>query len=245
MPTCLATRESRPCDKAATMTTPVLLCDEHRLQVASIVTSEVMASAIAKIRTRRLISDADSHLIASASSTGIPASEHHGATTYFLVNGGRVKIGHTKTLSTRLRALSLNEDSLLLLLHGGPALERALHLKFDTYRVGDSEWFELSPEIVHFIASKQPQVPAEYVTRKNRRRKPAADRPKRTRRPMADWVELAGPVFHEEFERLHRQPTGDEFAEAIKKAKLGTVSASTAKNIRTEILDRAPLPTLD
>jgi hypothetical protein len=65
------------------------------------------------------------------------------------------------------------------------------------------------------------------------------------RRSMTEWVELAGPVFHAEFERLRRQPTGDEFAEAIKKARLGTVSASTAKNIRAEILDRAELPVLD
>lgn len=65
------------------------------------------------------------------------------------------------------------------------------------------------------------------------------------RRSMTEWVDLAGPVFHAEFERLRRQPTGDEFAEAIKKARLGTVSASTAKNIRAEILDRAELPALD
>lgn len=69
---------------------------------------------------------------------------------------------------------------------------------------------------------------------------------KRTaRRSMTEWVDLAAPVFHAEFERLRRQPTGDEFAEAIKKARLGTVSASTAKNIRAEILDRAELPVLD
>jgi hypothetical protein len=62
---------------------------------------------------------------------------------------------------------------------------------------------------------------------------------------MDEWVELAGPIFHEEMERLRRQPTGYEFAAAIKAKGLGTVSASTAKNIRTEILDRTPLPSLD
>jgi hypothetical protein len=62
---------------------------------------------------------------------------------------------------------------------------------------------------------------------------------------MDEWVNLAGPVFHDEFQRLHRQPTGEEFAAAIEKAKLGTVSASTAKNIRTRILDETPLPALD
>jgi hypothetical protein len=54
---------------------------------------------------------------------------------------------------------------------------------------------------------------------------------------MEEWVELAGPVFHSEFTRLRRQPTGDEFATAIELAGYGAVSASTAKNIRTAILD--------
>jgi uncharacterized protein DUF2637 len=75
--------------------------------------------------------------------------------------------------------------------------------------------------------------------------RPGVSRKRNGRRSMTEWVELAGPVFHAEFERLRRQPTGDEFAEAIKKARLGTVSASTAKNIRAEILDRAELPALD
>jgi hypothetical protein len=61
---------------------------------------------------------------------------------------------------------------------------------------------------------------------------------------MDRWVSLAAPIFHAEFVRLRRQPTGTEFAAAIKKARLGTVSASTAKNIRAEILDREPLPGL-
>jgi hypothetical protein len=63
-----------------------------------------------------------------------------------------------------------------------------------------------------------------------------------TRRPMDEWVELAGPVFHEEFRQLRRQPTGPEFATAIANAGLGTVSASTAKNIRQAVLDSEPLP---
>lgn len=77
--------------------------------------------------------------------------------------------------------------------------------------------------------------------RRQQRTRPVA----KNRRSMDEWVELAGPIFHAEFERLQRQPTGYEFAAAIKKAKLGNPSPSTAKNIRTEILDRSPLPSLD
>jgi hypothetical protein len=78
---------------------------------------------------------------------------------------------------------------------------------------------------------------------KRRRRSRSGGR--KPRRSMTEWVDLAAPIFHAEFDRLQRQPTGAEFAEAIKKAGLGAPSASTAKNIRTEILDRAPLPSLD
>jgi hypothetical protein len=68
---------------------------------------------------------------------------------------------------------------------------------------------------------------------------------KAPRRSMGDWVEVAGPIFHAEFKRLRRQPTASEFATAIDTAGLGRVSDSTAKNIRTEILDRTDVPALD
>lgn len=65
------------------------------------------------------------------------------------------------------------------------------------------------------------------------------------RRSLDEWVEVASPVFHAEFARLRRNPTANEFATAIKAARLGDVSDSTAKNIRAEILDRTELPVLD
>jgi hypothetical protein len=65
------------------------------------------------------------------------------------------------------------------------------------------------------------------------------------RRSMDEWVALTEPVFHAEFKRLKRNPTASEFATAIDKAGHGKPSDSTAKNIRTEILDRAELPSLD
>jgi hypothetical protein len=81
--------------------------------------------------------------------------------------------------------------------------------------------------------------------RQQRRTPAVAKKAANGRRSMDEWVELATPIFHAEFERLQRQPTGYEFAAAIKRAKLGSPSPSTAKNIRSEILDRAPLPSLD
>lgn len=74
---------------------------------------------------------------------------------------------------------------------------------------------------------------------------PTAKKTASKRRSLDEWVADAGPVFHDEFARLRRNPTATEFATAIQKAGLGKVSDSTAKNIRAEILDRAPLPELD
>jgi hypothetical protein len=80
-----------------------------------------------------------------------------------------------------------------------------------------------------------------------RRQRPPRPVAKKTpgRRSLDEWVEVAGPVFHAEFQRLRRNPTANEFATAIKAARLGDVSDSTAKNIRAEILDRTELPALD
>lgn len=80
-----------------------------------------------------------------------------------------------------------------------------------------------------------------------RRRNPArpAAGKKAPRRSLSEWVDLAAPIFHAEFDRLKRMPTANEFATAIRDARLGIVSDTRAKSIRAEILDRAPLPSLD
>lgn len=75
--------------------------------------------------------------------------------------------------------------------------------------------------------------------------KTAAKKAASTRRSMDEWVTLTEPIFHAEFARLRRNPTASEFATAIANAGHGRPSDSTAKNIRTEILDRAELPSLD
>lgn len=68
---------------------------------------------------------------------------------------------------------------------------------------------------------------------------PAPSGKRRKRRPMDEWVELAGPIFTEEFHKRRKQPNAREFADAIELAGYGAVSESTAKNIRTAILDHA------
>lgn len=90
--------------------------------------------------------------------------------------------------------------------------------------------------------------PAKTTASRAARKKATASRPagkKAPRRSLTEWVDIASPIFHAEFARLRRQPTANEFATAIDAAGLGRVSDSTAKNIRTEILDRAEVPALD
>lgn len=88
-------------------------------------------------------------------------------------------------------------------------------------------------------------APAKTTARKRANTAPSRPGKKAPRRSLSEWVDLAGPVFHAEFARLRRQPTANEFATAIDAAGLGKVSDSTAKNIRTEILDRTDIPALD
>lgn len=88
-------------------------------------------------------------------------------------------------------------------------------------------------------------APAKTAARKRANTAPSRPGKKAPRRSLSEWVDLAGPIFHAEFARLRRQPTANEFATAIDAAGLGKVSDSTAKNIRTEILDRTDVPALD
>lgn len=157
---CEVTTESGACPHPPTLTKPLPLCEEHKIAVALAVVPDLLAGALVEIRadhynTARPLSEELAHVIDSATAAASPTRANHPALVYFLLNGGRVKIGHTRGLSARVRALSLREEAVVLLLHGGPSLERALHQKFARDRIGGSEWFELSADMVGFIARKQ------------------------------------------------------------------------------------------
>lgn len=193
---CAATNHGQPCSEPPTMVEPVPLCDEHKVQVALLVTPEVLTAVLAEIRLSRHhhegqpVPSAEAGLIRDAQHRDMPEVERHESLVYFLANGGRVKIGYTKSLVNRLRALSLRSDAVLLLLAGGQPLERALHLKFRTCRIGDSEWFELSPEVVDFIASKK-QKPLTSKNRRPMRFGSPARRPRRTRDQIRAELQMA------------------------------------------------------
>ncbi|MGW2706907.1 GIY-YIG nuclease family protein [Streptomyces sp. NPDC001340] len=147
------------CGEAASVRRPVPLCGEHALEVALVVVPKVLSTALSEVRARnedgtRPLSDAAAHVVSSAQPATWPDTERHSSLVYFVANGGRVKIGHTKGVAARIRALSLRPSAVMLLLHGGASLERALHEKFASHRIDDTEWFELAPPIVCFIGTK-------------------------------------------------------------------------------------------
>ncbi|GAA3032371.1 hypothetical protein FHS39_002570 [Streptomyces olivoverticillatus] len=155
---CQALHDDGPCARNATLLTPVRLCDEHKLTVAAAVVQEALAAALRDtLISGRALEPRAALMLAEAQAAPMPTVDPHSVLVYFLANGGRVKIGFTKSIFSRVRSLSLRDDAVLLLLNGGAELERALHAKFAEHRVADSEWFELAPDVVHFVASKRPK----------------------------------------------------------------------------------------
>lgn len=73
--------------------------------------------------------------------------------TYVIRSGGFVKIGIAHDIELRFRALlSMNPHDLecLVVLPGGRALERSLHLRFAAHRHRD-EWFRVEGELAAWI----------------------------------------------------------------------------------------------
>lgn len=142
---CVAHADGQPCDREPAMTAPVALCDVHRLQVALAVVPEVLRGQLASAAQPVAISQL--------------LQGPHDPIVYFIAHGQRVKIGFTGNLKKRVTALALRPDSILLALDGGLDLERALHVRFDAERVDDTEWFELTPRIRHYIKGREGETP--------------------------------------------------------------------------------------
>lgn len=160
--TCLADDEGRHCTREVIATRPVPLCHAHRIEIALTVVPELLRNGLETALTSGP-AGLTTHDELTASAVAVHPegllSGVHDSVVYFIANGGRVKIGYTTNLKSRLSALALRSDSVLLTLQGGPELERALHARFAAYRNGNTEWFELSPEIFRY-ASGRPSAPA-------------------------------------------------------------------------------------
>jgi hypothetical protein len=252
---CAADDDGRACHRLVVMTRPVPLCGPHKAEVALAIVPDLLRDQLATAHRDAAsgISTVRDDLVTSARMVPhLPFLDggQHDTVVYFIANGGRVKIGFTTNLKSRLSSLALRTDSVLLTLAGGPDLERALHAHFQAHRDGNTEWFELAPTIFRYITARQglgapdrPEAAEQHVTvvRRTRKARPGKKAP---RRSPAEWVELASPVYFEELNRLGRQPTAVEFSEAINRARLGRIAPTTAKKIRADILDRADVPAL-
>lgn len=153
--TCSGTIDGLPCPRLAATSSPFPICQQHRVEIAMSVNREVLGnelSSLMAVPTTPLPRP-------DAVDVGSLLKGPHEEIVYFIANGGRVKIGFTKNLKSRLSALSLRRDNMLTALAGGPELEQALHAHFSEHRHGNTEWFELAPEIVRYITevSKDPR----------------------------------------------------------------------------------------
>jgi hypothetical protein len=157
-PICAASDDGHRCTRVAVMQRPVALCHAHRIEIALATVPALLLDQLAGAQQENVTRSPRSDLVATARAAVVADLLHgvHGSVVYFLANGGRVKIGYTTNLKSRLASLALRNDSVLLVLHGGPDLERALHSHFAAYRDGTTEWFELAPEVFRFIAMPHP-----------------------------------------------------------------------------------------
>lgn len=160
---CSVTSPEGDCLEVIWMAKPIPLCREHALQVAEIIVPDVIAESLRALRTRqspKTLTPEESCALVDGSRPLDPRDYldgPHGPVVYVIENGSRVKIGYTTCLRRRVSDLSLRDCNVLLLLEGGPTLERALHTRFAPFRVERTEWFSLVSAIGDFVQAKQDQ----------------------------------------------------------------------------------------
>jgi hypothetical protein len=153
---CAATAEGATCRRAVLHAEPVPLCQAHRIEIAMAVVPDLLRGSLITATVEAAMPprlDLVEHAVA-VDHEQLLALDLHDPVVYFVANGGRVKIGFSTNLVSRLTTLTLRADSVLLTLAGGPELERALHARFAALRQGNSEWFDMAPDLVRYIARR-------------------------------------------------------------------------------------------
>jgi hypothetical protein len=87
--------------------------------------------------------------------SALAASYVEGSCVYFAAVGGRIKIGWSKKVGTRIAQLQTGNAEpieLLGVLPGGRFHERRLHQQFAAARLS-GEWFAATPDLLAFIES--------------------------------------------------------------------------------------------
>ncbi len=162
------------------MVEPVTLCGEHRIQVALSAMPEILRDQLA-LYARPI---AVEKLLWNGS---------HQSVVYFVQNGSRVKIGFTTNIKGRIGTLSLRTNDVLLTLAGGRDLESALHFRFQEYRVGGTEWFQMSQEVRRYITDKRKSVGTETPWKIPAARSPVEETPEREKQQaVSDILTVLG-----------------------------------------------------
>jgi len=198
---CTAASEGVECVAEATMTRPVPLCDEHRVEVALSVTPEVLAASLRTIRSgltsTSMSPDERRAMVAGARPLNI--RKHvggvHGPVVYFIENGQRIKIGYSTNLRSRYQALSLQEKDVQLLLQGGPTLERAFHASFAKARIDATEWFEPVPALTEYITRKQAELSELMARSRSQPDRPKAAESSPAVSLLSDAILPPGPTY--------------------------------------------------
>jgi hypothetical protein len=214
MPTCNAEDDGHRCTREAVMLRPVALCDAHRIEVALATIPDLLRDRLTEAQQQPATPAPRLDLVATARAANATDLMHgvHDSVVYFLANGGRVKIGYTTNLRSRLSSLALRNDSVLLVLHGGPDLERALHAHFAAYRNGNTEWFELAPEVFRYIAMPHPSAASAAAEPIAATAGVPADRV----RTVRGWLEAEPELTGAEIGR--RLGTSDAFGRRVRRA---------------------------
>ena len=169
--TCIVSEAGVPCPQPPDVLKPIGLCKQHSAEVAAALLPKILKDSLtymAAAYAAEVDGWADETALVDGAQALPPASVMggpHRPVVYFVENGGRVKIGTTRSLTTRMRNLSLRPQDVLCVLDGDRSLERAIHRRFFKDRVGSTEWFELGKDLEVFIKTKAANVgkPAAVV----------------------------------------------------------------------------------
>ncbi|MGW3735174.1 GIY-YIG nuclease family protein [Streptomyces sp. NPDC005148] len=158
---CLGMDDGVACVDAATSVTPVPLCTPHRMEVAIGIVPEMLNRAAGRGDGVPQLPLTDEQADAVRKARPVPSElgGQHAPRVYFIEHGNRVKIGYTTNLRKRLSDLSLRVSNVRIVLQGGFALERALHVHFAALRVEDTEWFRNAPAIREYVTDRLRPTP--------------------------------------------------------------------------------------
>lgn len=70
---------------------------------------------------------------------------------YFLRHGERLKIGYSRKPGERARSLSLRESNIIGVVKAEPRFERVCHDLWAELRIGNTEWFTVTDELLQWI----------------------------------------------------------------------------------------------